>query len=523
MMEHDQKTKWAQFRFSILAPLICRKLEDNEYKALKAEILKQTYIKPDGSHWKVPNRTLNSWLQRHREGGFENLHDATRSTLGSNRAIPEDILAKAVELRKELPTRSVKTVLKLLNSLGYEVSAISKSTLNNQLNRRGANKERFAGSTGSFQRWEQKFANQLWQGDTSTGLWLPNPANPKQLKQTRLISFIDDASRVVTHAEFYWDEKLPSLIDCFRKALLKRGKPERCLFDNGFIYHSNTLVGMCAQLTIGVSFCEDYSPESKGKIEKSFGTVKAAFYSEAEHSGLSTLEELNQFFLAWLAKEYHRSVHAGISMSPLDRWQQDESRIVRVSAEDLRRSLMIKGTRSVNRKTGLLRIDSQFFQASREFAGKRVDVRWHAGPLDQVEIWQWGKLAEIAPRAKIEENIDFTRRKKKSAIPRGVTFESSKKYREFLQCGMESEAPLGSVSDSYMSEKDFCELLESILERTFGAEELRFLSDFFLTFSPLRTKAVTLVITQYVVAKGKSLHLRSYLDHIRISIFKSRR
>jgi putative transposase len=203
-MEHDRKEKWAQFRFSIIAPLVCRKLEPDEFNALKAEILKQTYIRPDGTYWKVPRRTLNSYLQRHREGGFEKLHDASRSTLGSNRAIPEDLLAKAVELRKELPTRSVKTILRLLKSLGFDVSQISKSTLNNHLNRLGACKEKFAGTIGSFQRWEQKFANQLWQGDTSSGLYLPDPANPKKLKQTRLISFIDGASRVVTHAEFYW-------------------------------------------------------------------------------------------------------------------------------------------------------------------------------------------------------------------------------------------------------------------------------------------------------------------------------
>ena len=522
-MEHDKKTKWAQFRFSILAPLICRKLEDDEYHALKAEILKQTYIRPDGSHWKVPLRTLNSWLQRHREGGFDKLHDANRSTLGSNRSIPEEILTKAIELRKELPTRSVKTVVKLLNSMGYDVSGVSKSTLNHHLNRRGASKLLLAGSTGSFQRWEQKFANKLWQGDTSSGLWLPNPANPKQLKQTRLISFIDDASRVVTHAEFYWDERLPSLIDCFRKALLKRGRPERCLFDNGFIYHSNTIAGMCPQLRIEISFCEDYCPESKGKIEKNFGTVKSAFFSEAEHSGLNSLEELNKFFWAWLAKEYHRSEHSAIKMTPLQRWQQDEQRIERVSPEDLRRALMIKGTRCVNRKTALIRIDNNYFQASREFAGKRIDVRWHAGPLDQIEIWQWGKLAEIAPRAKLEENIDFSRRNKKASSPRGLTLESSKKYREFLLSGVESEAPLHSSSDSYLSDQDFRQLLESLLERQFEAEELRFLSEFFLTFCPLRTRAVTTLTKQYVAAIGKSLHLRSFLDHIRISLFKSRR
>lgn len=521
-MEHDRKTKWAQFRFSVIAPLVCRKLTREEYLAVRAEILKHTHVKPDGTLWKIPKRTLSQWLQQHKEGGFKALEDSDRTTFGSNRAIPDDVLAKAVELRKELSTRSVRTILRLLNSLGYDVSGVSKSTLNNHLNRLGASKDQVAGTAGAFQRWQQEFINRLWQGDTSSGLWLPNPANPKKLKQTRLISFIDDASRVVTHAEFYWDEKLPSLIDCFRKALLKRGKPERLLFDNAFIYHSNTLMGMCAQLPIEVSFCEDYSPESKGKIEKSFGTVKAAFFAEAEHAGVNTLEDLNRFFWAWLTKEYHHSEHSAIGLSPIDRWQKDEDRIVRVSPEDLRRALMIKGSRCVNKRTGLIRIDNNFFQASREFAGKRVDVRWHAGPLEHIEIWQRGKLAELAPLTKPQENIDFSKRPTKPITRRGITFESSKKYKDYLLSQVEGESIQNSPSD-YLSEPDFRILMETSLDRKLADEESRFLSVFFLTFCPFRKQLLSTLINQYVAAKGKSLHLRSYLDHIRISIFKSRR
>jgi transposase InsO family protein len=519
--EHDKKAKWAQFRFSVIAPLICRKLEAHEYSELKVEILKQTFVRPDGRHWKVPRRTLNDWIQSHREGGFENLHDANRSTFGTNRKIPEDILAKAVDLRKELPTRSVRTILKLLKALGFDTRNVSKSTLNGQLNRRGASKQLRDSATGTSQRWEQKFVNKLWQGDTSEGLWLPDPANPKQLKLTRLISFIDDASRVVPHAEFYWDERLPSLIDCFRKALLKRGKPERCLFDNAFIYHSNSIVGMCANLDIELSFCEDYSPESKGKIEKSFGTVKAAFFEEAEHSGLNTLDELNQFFWAWLANDYHRENHSSLNMTPLERWKQDESRVELIDPDSIKRALMIKGIRTVNRKTSLLRVDNKFFQATTEFAGKRVDLRWHADAFENVEIWFRGKLAEIAPRATIEENINFEKRKKKENLQRGLTFDSSKKYRESLLAKTETEA-VKTPSDSYLSLLEFQSVFEESLYRKLEPEEQRFLSNFFFTYSPIRNNALALVLLPFIATKGKDLHVRSYLDHIRISIFKSR-
>lgn len=137
-----------------------------------------------------------------------------------------------------------------------------------------------ASTKGSFQRWEQAHVNRLWQADTSSGVWLPDPQNPKKVKRTRLISFIDDASRVCTHAEFYWDEKLPSLVDCFRKALLKRGKPERLLFDNAFIFHSNTINLMSHIFQLKFLFAENIRPRAKAKLKSTTVLSNAASTSK---------------------------------------------------------------------------------------------------------------------------------------------------------------------------------------------------------------------------------------------------
>jgi len=43
---------------------------------------------------------------------------------------------------------------------------------------------------------------------------------------TYLVSFLDDASRVIPHGEFYFDEKLPRLENTLKKAVVRRGIPE---------------------------------------------------------------------------------------------------------------------------------------------------------------------------------------------------------------------------------------------------------------------------------------------------------
>ncbi len=525
-MDHDERMTWAQFRFSVIAPLVCRRFESEEQKRiLRQELLEIIYVTPDGEEKRMHKRTIQQWLYLYNKYGFEGLLDQNRSTKGSCRAIPANILDRAESLRRQEPARSIRTLLNILAAEGFDVKDVSKSTLNTHLNLRGAGKHKLATEKGVFQRWEQKYANALWQGDTSAGLWLPDPTNPRKVKRTKLISFIDDASRVCVHAEFYWDEKLPSLVDCFRKALLKRGKPDRLLCDNAFIYHSNTLKLMCAHLRIEVSFCTAYRPEGKGKVEKHYGTIKRSFYVEAEHSGITTLEELNQFFWAWLTKEYHHSKHSSLNMTPVERWKRDEQLVQRVTPQDIRTALLLRAQRKVNERTAMLRVDSQWYQADPSLAGTNVEIRWQAGSRDQVEVWNDGKYLCTAPATMPAANIDFNRKAERDRTSRrGLTFESSKTYRLALVNQHGGEAPLpASIPDDYLAETEFIQIIEKFLERSLLPEESSFVSQFFVECSPLKTKKTTGLIEQAVSAKGTRMHLRYYLEHIRRTTFNTRR
>jgi putative transposase len=44
------------------------------------------------------------------------------------------------------------------------------------------------------------------------------------LRKTFLIAFIDDASRLITHAQFFFHDNTTSMVNAFRSALFKRGK-----------------------------------------------------------------------------------------------------------------------------------------------------------------------------------------------------------------------------------------------------------------------------------------------------------
>jgi len=102
----------------------------------------------------------------------------------------------------------------------------------------------------TFRRFEAERPNQIWQSDILYGPYLPDPNQPEKNKRTYLVAFIDDFSRLVPHAEFYWDEKFPTLENTFKIAMLKRGMPEIIYVDNGKVYHARQLDAVCASLGI---------------------------------------------------------------------------------------------------------------------------------------------------------------------------------------------------------------------------------------------------------------------------------
>lgn len=532
-MDIDARTKKALFRLEVIAPLVSGRLSRQELAMERKRVLERIYTTPEGKERRVAERTLRGWLRRHKAKGFAGLFDGDRGTHGICRAIPEDVLKEAITLRKQEPSLSmvqIKDLLKHcppLKSKGALLEKVSKSTLGRHLNKRGALKNKATEEIGIFRRWQQKFVNDMWIADTADGIWIPNPANPKQLKKTYFISLIDDASRVVTHAQFYFDTQLPSLLDCFRKALLKRGCPVRFYADNAWIFHSTTMRLLCAELNIRPSFCTVKRPPGKGKIERKLRGDQEGFYKLAEHADIKTLDELNQFYLAWLTSKYHKTEHSELhGLTPMQRWVKDKERIVRVTPAEVRRGLMLRCERKVDRKTSIVRVDNLRYQASVAMAGEKVEVRYHFNDSAEVEIWQRGKFIEFAKPVVVGANIDFSQRPRKNeeeTNARGKPIEAFKAYRLALVGKKSPEPSLTKAGGSFITQEELLALFCEMLQRELSEEDQSFLSNFFFKHAPLNKTAVRSVLEQLIEVSGAQLHLRAYCERVLDIVVQTRR
>lgn len=386
-------------KYEIIAPLLCEGLEAAEKRRIRNEIM---------IRYSISERTLRRYLEDFRNSGYDGLLKQSKSSKGVSRTIPADVMEKAIELRRELPNRSIRRILTILEGEGLiEKGAIPKSTLSRQMRLRGfgASQVKSEVRQTATKRFQKEHRNALWQTDIKYGPYIPSK-NGKKVR-TYLLAFIDDATRMITHAEFYDNQRLPILEDAFRKALLKFGKPQVVYVDNGKIFVSKWFRLACARLKVHHAAAKPYSPQSKGKIEK-FNNFVSEFLEELSLEPPGSLETLNQKFRVWLDEGYIHKKHGSLAdQTPYEAYQADTAKVRFVSQQECHDLFLWEQTRTVD-KSGCVSIFGAEYEAGAEFVRKKVDVRYDPFDLSAVEIWRDGQRIKQARPIVIGEFIPKT-------------------------------------------------------------------------------------------------------------------
>ena len=184
MNDEERREAWALFRYNVIAPLLEPGLDSAEKAETRKQVLAQVHTTPDGKRWVISERTLRTWLARHRKDQLKGLQNRRHETLGVMKSLDEQVLMQAKGLRERMRTRSIQDILVHLKMKGHDVSRISATTLNRHLNRVGATKEKNHTERGAYQHFAKEHINQLWQTDCTDGIWLPDPLGLKMQRRT---------------------------------------------------------------------------------------------------------------------------------------------------------------------------------------------------------------------------------------------------------------------------------------------------------------------------------------------------
>lgn len=420
LKNEEQTTKvWqedqALARFQMISPLLDESLDQAKRVALREQLSKQH---------QVSTRSLYRYENYYRENGFSGLKPMNRESRRTQ-SLPEnfgELVSEAIQLKREVPSRSVAQIILILELEGLVPPGILKrSTMQRYLYKSGFGKKQMKKYTDARKSSSKRFCKphrmMLVESDIKYGLKLPIGSNSTRV-QTYLVVIIDNHSRYVLEAKWYGHQRESIVEDCYHRAILKHGKIRSCYHDNGKQFVSRQLIQSLSMLGIRVLKAKPYSPQSKGGVEV-FNRFVNAFLAEASAQKIRTLEELNRFWDIWLEEYYHNKPHEGIEeyykslrspvpaggISPLQEWNRDSHPLVFLDTDVVGNAFLHHEKREVD-KGGCISVAGQMYETSTSLIGAKVGISYDPLKPEIITVSYSGIKPFVAKRLQISEYCD---------------------------------------------------------------------------------------------------------------------
>jgi putative transposase len=413
MSTHDEDTerrkKVALFRYGLIADLLHWPRGKRGLGAAIAAKAEHDYEIPGSRRSRIAPETIRDWLKAYRRGGgFDALLPKPRADQGQARAIPQevaDLLCLIKEDKRELSVRMVIDCARASGEVPEDLELVP-ATVHRLLSGAG-----LIGRVGlkeatskDRRRFSYEKAGELWMSDVMHGPAVTTDG--KRKRKAYLISFIDDATRVVPYAAFALGENVACFLPVFEEAIRRRGIPKRLFVDNGSAYRSQHLCLVCAKLGVTLIHARPYQPAGKGKQERWYREVRRQCLATLREEDTRSLEALNRKLWAWVEGEYHRAPHKGLGgEAPFDRWAavSDEVRLPEPGL-DLGDLFLFEEKRKVH-KDRTVSLRGVVYEADAALVGETVTLRFDPSRLGKtVEIWHKGRKVEVARRVDVYAN-----------------------------------------------------------------------------------------------------------------------
>jgi len=380
-----------QRRIHLVETLLDESLGDEERRRLREEYR---------GLYGVTDRTIRNYLARYKAEGAKGLL-FLRTKQPAPRIQDGALREKLLSLVKERPSRTVPGLRRLLMAQpDYKdaIARVSDRTVYRFLSEQGFSQRQrsvLAVSAGpaAYRQFQASRSMALIQGDARDGIYLPDGAGRR--RKTYLFAWVDDFSRKLLFAQYYWDEKLPRMEDSFRRMVLRWGIPEKVYIDNGSVYLAKQFAWMLIQLSAKKIHHPPYQAWCKGKIEAIMKTIKNEFQREAEQAGFLTLEELNTALWAWMDVEYNRRIHSSTGEAPNLRFvnglPDNHRRITDLAWFDA--LFLLRVDRTVT-KYGKISLCGNAYATPHAAPGCVVEIRYDPFDLRRVYRFENGNVAE---------------------------------------------------------------------------------------------------------------------------------
>lgn len=400
----------AYFKFALIAPVIQAIFPDPTKTDYYRRVTENELKLPDGSTIRYNYKTLEKWESYYRRNGMDGLMPKERSDSGTTRVLNDSAISEIYRLKEVFPRINATLIYHKLIEDGFinksdvSVSSIQRFIKHNDL--------RSAKNLNQKDRkaFEEAYPGGMYQADTSYTTFIKENG---KLRRTYLIHIVDDHSRLIVGARFFYNDNAYNFQLVLKEAVARFGICKKLYLDNGSTYANEQLALICGSLGTVKIHTPIRDGASKAKVERSFRTIKDTWLNGFDPSTVSSLEELNRLLTDYVRKR-NTEINRTIGETPMERYQQGISHVTPPkSREWLDECFMNRKTRKVN-LDATLSIDSVYYDAPMQFMRSKVEVRYLPDRMQDAYILFEGVHYPIRATNRVENSR--TKRKNVHAI-----------------------------------------------------------------------------------------------------------
>ena len=386
-MRFEDREKIALWKFGYIAPAYNKthNFQSNAayFKSLEGKELRNPVTNTVRCYCKG---TFENWLSLYCRNGLEGLMPGLRSDAGTFRALSDDAQRFIIDQITRYP-RILNTIIRnrlLENRLiddGTSQSTIDRFVKNYHM--RCPKKDEY--HEGKDRKaFEFDYANQLWQADTTY-------LGKIDGRQTYLMMILDDASRMAVSFEVFFADNAVNFQKILKNGVKTYGIPSMLLVDNGSPYSNHQLHMICARLGIQLIHAPPRDGSVKGKVEKSFKTLKDSIYYCEDWGQYKSLDDINLRVSEYIYTDYNTKSHGttetdneGNLLNARDRYLRDADRFIYKDEDEIDQIFLHRYKRKV-RTDATIRYDNIFYEVPMEYIGESVTLI--IDPIDLSKAW----------------------------------------------------------------------------------------------------------------------------------------
>ena len=436
----ENTKKWqedeALRRFRLISPILDETLDPAKRLQIRKEIAEKSGI---------TTRSLYRYEAAYRADGFTGLKPMNREQRRSF-ALPEnfdELVGEAIQLKREVPTRSVAQIILILEMEGLVAPGILKrSTLQRHLYDAGFGKKQMKKYTEARKSSSRRFCKahrmQLAQADIKYVMKLPIGPGGKMM-QCYICSIIDDHSKMILGSGVYDNQEATIVEDVYRRSILSYGAFDATYVDNGSQFISKELIDALSRLGIRHLRAKPYSGQSKGKIEV-YNRLINSYINECRAQKVKTLEEARHWWKLFVEDYYHDKAHEGIreyyksqgidvpaeGITPRQEFNRDSRPLKYLDAGIVGQAFLHHDTREVD-KGACISFEGRKYEVSSALIGATVEISWDPSATETITVSYPGIKPFLAKPLTIGEFSD-----PKPELPQSMLPEEAECSR-FLQ------------------------------------------------------------------------------------------